>query len=225
MNKRSKPAAEGYVEIAEAPPKLLEARQHGKTVLECSANGSPSPLITWYKDGRPLLQAQQQRQVLQTPGGQFGLQSMGETKSRISLDCVDESDAGLYECVAVANGAKTTVATQVRVASFEGTGDGCKHLNFLGAAPKINQWIGTYLQPIGNDAHLICRSEGVHDTYWIGPTEQEITPNENGRYKIMDNGDLLITDLSFDDMGIFKCVVNNEYGEDRAETFVYPHAG
>jgi hypothetical protein len=34
-------------QIKEAPPKLLEARQHGKTVLECSAAGSPAPRITW----------------------------------------------------------------------------------------------------------------------------------------------------------------------------------
>ncbi len=46
---------DGFLVIAEAPPKLLEARQHGKTVLECSASGNPAPQITWYKDGQPLI--------------------------------------------------------------------------------------------------------------------------------------------------------------------------
>ena len=41
--------------IGEAPPKLIEARQYGKTVLECSASGTPAPEITWYKDGKPLI--------------------------------------------------------------------------------------------------------------------------------------------------------------------------
>ncbi len=51
----SSSADEGFLMIAEAPPKLLEARQHGKTVLECSASGNPAPQITWYKDGQPLI--------------------------------------------------------------------------------------------------------------------------------------------------------------------------
>ena len=37
----------GFLQIKEAPPKLLEAREHGKTVLECSAAGSPAPRVTW----------------------------------------------------------------------------------------------------------------------------------------------------------------------------------
>lgn len=37
----------GFLQIKEAPAKLVEAREHGKTVLECSAAGSPTPRITW----------------------------------------------------------------------------------------------------------------------------------------------------------------------------------
>ena len=43
-----------FLSIREAPPKRIEARQHGKVVLECSATGTPAPQITWIKDGRPL---------------------------------------------------------------------------------------------------------------------------------------------------------------------------
>ena len=46
--------ARRFVEIREAPPKRIEARQHGKIVLECSADGEPAPHITWLKDGRPF---------------------------------------------------------------------------------------------------------------------------------------------------------------------------
>ncbi len=31
-------------------------------------------------------------------------------------------------------------------------------------------------------------------------------------------------DLTFDDMGMYKCEVSNENGADMKETFVYPHA-
>ena len=43
-----------YVSFAEAPPKFIEARKHGKVLLECSAKGEPAPQIKWYKDGKPL---------------------------------------------------------------------------------------------------------------------------------------------------------------------------
>ena len=44
----------GYVHFAEAPPKFVEARQHGKVLLECTATGTPGPQIKWYKNGKPL---------------------------------------------------------------------------------------------------------------------------------------------------------------------------
>ena len=40
----------------------------------------------------------------------------------------------------------------------------------------------------------------------------------------MPSGDLLIFNLGFEDMGVFKCRIENDYGDDDAETFVYPHA-
>ena len=43
-----------YVTFSEAPPKFIEARQHGKVLLECAATGTPAPKIKWYKDGKPL---------------------------------------------------------------------------------------------------------------------------------------------------------------------------
>ena len=41
--------------------------------------------------------------------------------------------------------------------------------------------------------------------------------------QVLENGDLMIHSLSFDDMGMFKCLVRNKMGEDMKETFVYPH--
>ncbi len=50
--------------------------------------------------------------------GAFAVESLSETKSKISLDCVSEQDAGLYECVAhSAGGRKTSVGTEVHVVS------------------------------------------------------------------------------------------------------------
>lgn len=43
-------------------------------------------------------------------------------------------------------------------------------------------------------------------------------------FQLLSNGDLIIHDLSFEDMGMFKCIASNDNGEDMQETFVYPHA-
>ena len=48
-------SSKGFLKIVEAPPKLLEAREHGKIVLTCSASGNPAPEITWFKNGAPLV--------------------------------------------------------------------------------------------------------------------------------------------------------------------------
>ena len=48
-------SSKGFLKIVEAPPKLLEARDHGKIVLACSASGNPAPEIVWYKNGAPLV--------------------------------------------------------------------------------------------------------------------------------------------------------------------------
>ena len=42
--------------------------------------------------------------------------------------------------------------------------------------------------------------------------------------QVLSNGDLIIHDLTFSDMGMFKCIASNQNGEDMQETFVYPHA-
>jgi hypothetical protein len=43
---------------------------------------------------------------------------------------------------------------------------------FESSSPKIYQWAGTYMQPIGGDARHVCRASGQHDTLWFGPDDR-----------------------------------------------------
>ncbi len=87
------------------------------------------------------------------------------------------------------------------------------------------------MQVLGTEAHLICRTEEGDraKTYWVGPDDEAIEDAKvvvtgGKKYEQLSNGDLIIRNLSFSDMGMFKCIVRNDFGEDMKETFVYPHA-
>ena len=88
------------------------------------------------------------------------------------------------------------VAVEVRMASF-GSSPECSPAPAGGGggdrmttgrrriAPHINQWISTYMQVLGTEAHLVCRTD--HDaeaktTYWVGPDDQAIEASEKYRW-------------------------------------------
>lgn len=211
---------EGFLQIKEAPPKLLEARKYGKTVLECSAAGGPAPKVTWYKDGRPVVKDLKLKMPRNFDEHNLNFEdSLGETVARLTIDCVTEKDAGLYECVAENSKEQVSVGTVLKVDSFSGSTE-CKVRSR--SPPTIHSWFSTYIQTIGSSGKLTCSSQGSPVTRWIAPNDQEIV--SGSKYKILPNGDLVIFDLSFEDMGMFQCKVSNNYGHDMKETFVYPLA-
>ena len=114
----------GFLSFKDAPAKLVEAREHGKLTLECSASGSPTPNLAWYKDGQPVIKVPE---IVFYPGygpeetaeeeAQSAEKSLGVAHAKLDLDCLSEADAGYYECVAE-QGAKTeSVASEVHIVS------------------------------------------------------------------------------------------------------------
>ena len=47
---------------------------------------------------------------------------------------------------------------------------------------------------------------------------------ESGKYVAVGDGDLVVRELQWSDMGMHKCVARSEFGEDMKEAFVYPLA-
>jgi len=164
------------------------------------------------------------------------MQATGETKSKITLDCLSQADAGVYECVAGNGHAKPAVeATTVSVDSFQGTSGHCKNSLFggweedAGAEPVIHQWMDTYTQLVGQDALLTCRAAGNHETFWyfeplMNPDDRKMIDLKSDKYQMTATGDLVVRDLSYTDMGHYLCNVRNLNGEDSVKTFVYPLA-
>jgi len=223
-----------FLAIREAPPKQIQARQHGKVTLECSVAGTPAPQITWFKDGRPLYKDGRHQGKMFFHGQRHGYRgeapnvadSTGDSKSKVTLECLDEEDAGVYECVASNGFSKTAVATKLDVVSFGQAGTACKDAygDDLSpeAKPVINQWMDTYMQLVGRDALLTCRATGPHETYWTTPNNMPVDL-ESEKYQMTLRGDLIIRNLGFADMGMFQCTVKTvNGGSDRIQTFVYP---
>ena len=110
-----------------------------------------------------------------------------------------------------------------------------------------------YFQTTGGNALLTCRSAGPHEIFWIGPNGKPLDI-KGKKYQVRDlvlvshlninfaiwyhfillntslhlqmtsQGDLIVRNLSFEDMGNFQCLVKNIHGSDMIETFVYPLA-
>lgn len=73
------------------PPKIQHGNRHikvhvGQRVdILCNAHGSPPPVITWFKSGRPFLD---------------GAQHPGSPDGTLSIEQAVISDAGVYTCAA-----------------------------------------------------------------------------------------------------------------------------
>lgn len=145
--------------------------------------------------------------------------------SRLVLDRVTE-DERAFTCVGRA-GEKVDFATTVVYASDKkpsfmalGGGNG-----LLGGPrkPRIVQHYTTLLSSIGSNVVLPCRATGrpMPEIFWLNQESEVIGPKHD-RFKVMPNGDLMIAQLEWNDMGTYTCIARNQLTKDVADTFVYP---
>ena len=71
------------------------------------------------------------------------------------------------------------------------------------------------MEYIGSDSVLHCRATGYPkpSIKWYDSNDQLIL-NDNHKYLVMANGDLLIRNVTFDDMGKYRCEARNSHGVD-----------
>jgi len=153
---------------------------------------------------------------------------------------LEYSDMGHFICtVRNVNGHTTAVeATKVSVASFHLASHGKKpcqnglvDYDLYGdeTEPSVHQWTDTYTQMVGQDALLLCRAAGNHETYWsfepvMAPDVKRLLDLKSDKYQMTATGDLIVRNLEYSDMGHFICTVRNVNGEDTIRSLVYPLA-
>ena len=83
-------------------------------------------------------------------------------------------------------------------------------------------WTKSRLELMGSDVRLFCRSQGYPkpNISWLSPDGSVLVSGD--KTSILEDGDLIIRDLRWEDMGGYQCLASNQDGDDKTTTFVYP---
>ncbi|XP_047376655.1 hemicentin-1 isoform X2 [Sciurus carolinensis] len=154
--------------------------------LYCETNAAPPPILTWYKDGRPLTSGDR---VLILPGGRV-----------LQIPRAKVEDAGRYTCVAVNEAGEDSLQYDVRVLFPP---------SVIGPNPENLTVV------VNNFIALTCEVSGFPppDLSWLR-NEQPIKPNTNAL--IVPGGRTLqIIRAKVSDGGEYTCVAINQAGESK----------
>uniref|UniRef100_A0A8D8ZZR5 Down syndrome cell adhesion molecule-like protein Dscam2 n=1 Tax=Cacopsylla melanoneura TaxID=428564 RepID=A0A8D8ZZR5_9HEMI len=174
--------------------------------FKCVASGNPTPEISWYLDGKKLVNAER----IQV--GQY-VSGTGDVVSHLNITNVQTNDGGRYKCVASS-----------KVGSVEHAGK----LNVYGL-PFVRPMEKKAIVA-GETLVVTCPVAGypIESITWQKGVQQLPL---NRRQKVFPNGTLLIENVQKDhDRGIYWCTATNKQGRSSSQNVhisvtVPPHIG
>ncbi|EGT50303.1 hypothetical protein CAEBREN_24520 [Caenorhabditis brenneri] len=187
----------------------------GETVtFQCDALFIPSATIYWEKNGVRVqgdkeLNLKEKMLNLGKPIVESGI-----VTSTLTIPCADAHDSGKYQCIAYTGHSSVKSSAELTV---EGRSQ-CKSSHR--AALAITQFTDSRFEMEGNTATLLCRTNQFAERTWT--FDEKPIDFASGRYTIQPNGDLVINNIDWPDMGTYICTASNEHGEESVETFLYP---
>ncbi|CAI2356338.1 unnamed protein product [Caenorhabditis sp. 36 PRJEB53466] len=188
-----------------------------RVVLTCEATSTPAAVFLWTFNGETVQGDHDLNMYEKVSNIGKPIVESGIVASTFTIPCASASDAGVYKCVAY-NGHITTESTAT--VSVEGDDVPCKSTRK--SAPTIVQWSDSRFEMQGNTATLLCRTNKPATITW--DLDGELLRGHKDRHEVLHNGDLVIHDVHWEDMGTYVCIASNKHGEDRVETFLYPTA-
>ncbi|XP_043641102.1 hemicentin-1 [Drosophila teissieri] len=189
----------GYLDVV-VPPDILDyptstdmvIREGSNVTLKCAATGSPTPTITWRREGGELIPLPN------------GAEAVAYNGSFLTIAKVNRLNMGAYLCIA-SNGIPPTVSKRVML--------------IVHFPPMIwiqNQLVGAALT---QNITLECQSEAYPKSinYWmkndtiIVPGERFVPETFESGYKITMR--LTIYEVDIQDFGAYRCVAKNSLGD------------
>uniref|UniRef100_A0A8C0MW62 Hemicentin 2 n=1 Tax=Canis lupus familiaris TaxID=9615 RepID=A0A8C0MW62_CANLF len=177
-------------------PLRVTAKAGDEVTLDCEAQGSPPPLVTWTKDFRPMPSITNRHRLL--PSGSLRLAQ------------AQVGDSGLYRCTAnnPAGSASQHYIVQVQEPPYW----------------EANETSGLLERVVGENASLPCPARGTPTpqvTWWKGPSSEPLRGRPG--LEVLDEGSLFLASVSPTDSGDYKCQATNEAGSTsrRAKLVVY----
>jgi len=205
-----------HVKFKKVPPARLDGRLSGEVEVVCSATGSPAPEVGWYRDSLFLPHPELGGGLGEGKAGE----SLGETVARLRIPCLTAQHVGVYECRARAGKMEASATMDLRAVEYDH--NVCAEIG----QPQIMLWRPTMMLEEGSTAMLPCRTESKDDIVKWSHNGEDVEERTQGdsRVSVNGNGDLIIHDLSFDDMGEYICKASNSRGSTQIKTFLYPLA-
>lgn len=167
-------------------PENLTVRSGNTAVLYCEADGSPEPVITWFKDGKSV-----------TQGGRVSFSNEGTT---LTIAHTKESDSGLYTCIAQNQAGTAESSGELRVRGYGPR------------APRITLKPYPITAAVGTSVELPCKAEGdpLPVITWSKDGSLLI---EDRNHRVFPIGSLRIYNLSLSDSGVYQCIASNAHGQ------------
>ncbi|XP_054733285.1 neural/ectodermal development factor IMP-L2 isoform X1 [Anastrepha obliqua] len=213
------PFEQDWIKFAKKPPtKLLQTLGQSIEIV-CEVMGSQVPTVQWVVGNVPLseIDSIESNVISESPATAI-------VRVR-SVHIIDHmlSEARTYTCVGRTGGKTIYSSTivypqpdmkdlvQVRDKPFPGP-----------QKPRIVYNEKLHLDLVDSNILLPCK---VHarpraEVFWMNGEGKLI--EQNHRFKVLPNGDLLISNIQWEDMGAYRCIARNALGKDTADTFVYP---
>ncbi|XP_063703183.1 protein turtle-like isoform X2 [Culicoides brevitarsis] len=169
------------------PEDIIYVNLGDSIILNCQAEGTPTPEILWYKDANPV-----------DPSSTVGIFNDG-TELRIST--IRDEDIGDYTCIARNGEGQVSHTARVIIAGGANI-----------VVPPTNQ---TKLE--GEKAQFTCEAKAMPGNVTVrwfreGTVINKVSGLES-RITIRKDGSLIINPVSADDTGMYTCEVTNGIGD------------
>ncbi|XP_047376657.1 hemicentin-1 isoform X4 [Sciurus carolinensis] len=184
------------------PPSLEDAgKMLNETVvinnpiqLECEASGNPLPVITWYKDNRPL-------------SGSTSITFLNRGQI-INIESAQISDAGIYKCVAINSAGATELFYSLQV-----------HV-----PPSISGSNNMVAVVVNNPVRLECEARGIPAPSLTWLKDGSPVSSFTDGIQVLSGGRILaLTSAQISDTGRYTCVAVNAAGEKQRDIDLRVH--